>query len=52
MLIKFSEKDNIFDSKPSIDDEVQFNLLQLIRESKSPSLFTNKNKSIIIGQFI
>lgn len=50
LLIKFSEKDNILDSKPFIDDEVQFNLLHLIRESKLPYLFTNKNKSIIIGQ--
>lgn len=52
MLIKFSEKDNILDSKPFIDDEVQFNVLYIIRESKLPYLFTNKNKSIIIGQSI
>ena len=50
LLIKFSEKDNIFESKLFIDDEVQFNLLQLIREDKSSYLVTNKNKSIIIGQ--
>ena len=50
LLIKFLDKDNILDSKAFIDDEVQFNLLYLIRESKLPYLFTNKNKSIIIGQ--
>jgi len=50
MLIKFFGKDSILDSKPFIDDEVQFNLLHLIRESESPYLFTNKNRSIIIGQ--
>ena len=50
MLIEFSDKDNILDSKPFIDNEVQFNLLHLIKESKSPSLFTNKSQSIIIGQ--
>jgi hypothetical protein len=50
LLIKFLEKDNILDSKPFIDDEVQFNVLHIIRESKLPYLFTNKYKSIIIGQ--
>lgn len=50
LLIKFSDKDNILDSKPFIDDEVQFNLLHLIREGKNPYLFTNKNKSMIIAQ--
>ncbi|WP_144005378.1 hypothetical protein [Clostridium sp. DL-VIII] len=44
MLIKFSGQDNILDSKPFIDDEVQFNLLHLIRESKSPLLYMNENK--------
>lgn len=50
MLIEFSPKDNILDSKPFIEEEVRFNLLHLIRESTSPYLFTNKNKSVIIGQ--
>jgi len=50
LLIKFLEKDNLFDSKSFIYDEVQFNLLQLIREDKASYLVTNKNKSIIIGQ--
>lgn len=50
MLIEFSRKDVILDSKPFTDDEVQFNLLNLIREGKSPLLLTNKNRSIIMGQ--
>lgn len=50
MLIKFSGQDNILDSKPFIDDEVQFNLLHLIRESKSPLLYMNENRNVIIGQ--
>lgn len=50
MLIKFLGEDNLLDSKPFIEDEVQFNLLQLIRESRSPYLYTNENKSVIIGQ--
>lgn len=50
MLVKFLGNDNILDSKPFIDDEVQFNLLHLIRESNSPYLYTNINKNIIIGQ--
>lgn len=50
MLVKFFGTDNILDSKPFIDDEVQFNLLHLIRESNSPDLYTNINKNIIIGQ--
>lgn len=50
MLINFSGKDNILDSEPFIKEEVQFNLLQLIRESNAPHLYTNENKSIIIGQ--
>lgn len=50
LLIKFLGKDNILDSNPFVEDEVQFNLFQLIRESKSPYLYTNENKSVIIGQ--
>lgn len=50
MLIKFSGQDNILDSKPFINDEVQFNLLHLIRESKSPLLYMNENRNVIIGQ--
>jgi predicted GNAT family acetyltransferase len=50
MLIEFSRKDIILDSKPFTDDEVQFNLLHLIRDGRSPLLRTNKNKSIIMGQ--
>lgn len=50
MLIKFSGQDTILDSKPFIDDEVQFNLLHLIRESKSPFLYMNENRNVIIGQ--
>lgn len=50
MLMRFQGNDSILDSKPFTDDEVQFNLLHLVRESESPYLFTNKNRSIIIGQ--
>lgn len=50
LLIKFCGQDNTLDSKPFVNDEVQFNLMQLIRESKSSYLFTNKSKSIIIAQ--
>ncbi|NOW04662.1 hypothetical protein [Clostridium beijerinckii] len=50
MLIRFQGNDSILDSKPFTDDKVQFNLLHLVRESESPYLFTNKNRSIIIGQ--
>ncbi|WP_234118961.1 GNAT family N-acetyltransferase [Clostridium hydrogenum] len=50
MLIKFCGQDNTLDSKPFVNDEVQFNLIQLIRESEVPYLFTNKNKSMIIAQ--
>lgn len=50
MLIRFQGNDSILDSRPFTDDEVQFNLLHLVRESESPYLFTNKNRSIIIGQ--
>lgn len=49
-MIKFWGQDNILDSKPLIDDEVQFNLLHLIGESKSPLLYINENRNVIIGQ--
>lgn len=50
MLIEISSNDNIFESKPFSDEEVRFNLLQLIRNSEKPCLYSNENNTIIIGQ--
>lgn len=50
LLYKLSKTDEVWDSKEFKNNEVQFNLLHVIRDGETSYLAANKNKSVIIGQ--